>query len=593
MYMSLLVIGIVGVMALIWATRGFFSALLHLACTLCAGAIALALWEPLAYALLSSQEPGMLVDLAWGVCLIGPFVLALTLLSVACSALIRNNIKVGNMPGLIGGGVLGAAAGFITAGIVVLGVGMTRTQSDFFDYTPIDTDNQGSVIRSSGLWVPADRIVTSLYGFMSRGSLATSEPLARYYPHLADSGHMFRDGSKGDTLLKYTIRPKDVALKGRYTVGLKERVSLPELVGDNKAVLDLDGNKVSGANYYIEGVAVQFKAGAKEKGGQVVVSPAHVQLVMANSGGAEVFMPIAMISQAKGDSVAFGRWRFDAKDVLLGSVGSANDPIMLFEFVVPKYAAGDELQPVALYVKGVRLDLYNRDTEATLAPTKVLANAAERDAALNDLAADFGRKDDVVPGPGEQWSGDKNANSGEALVNRTNRLPDRIILSSDNVGELELNEGNFIMNGTCSLDAQKGLLPRGSDRKLIVDRFYPGEGTSIVLVDVTPGKDFAITAEPSADAKGAPALMDDLGQKHTCVGYVYRDEQLISIYFKPGDPITDKSKIRSMSRSRTDQKLWLVFRVPNGVKITRYVIGATGVKDFTTPMAIDGSGQAK
>ncbi|MGH7133622.1 MAG: hypothetical protein ACREJO_16955 [Phycisphaerales bacterium] len=592
MWMSLVVIGLVVVMALVWATRGFFSALLHLVCTLCAGAIALALWEPLAYWLLGSQEPGTLVDVAWGVCLIGPFVLALTLLSVACSALIRNNIKVGDMPGLIGGGILGAAAGFITAGIVVLGVGMTRTQSDFFDYTPIDTDNQGSVIRSGGLWVPADRMVASLYGFMSKGSLASSAPLARYYPHLADSGHMFRNGSKGDTLLKYTIRPKDVALKGRYTVGLKEKTTLPDLVGDNKAVLDIDGNKVSGGSYYIEGVAVQFKAGAKEKGGQIVISPAHVQLVCANSSGAEVFMPIAMISQAKGDSVTFGRWRFDAKDVLLGSVGSANDPIMLFEFVVPKYAAGDELQPVALYVKGVRLDLYDRDSETSLKPSKALASGADRDAGLNDLAQLYKDKSDVISGQAEIWNRET-GNTFESLVAITNRLPDRIILSSDNVGELELNEGNFIMDGVCNLDAQKGLLQRGADRKLIVDRFYPGEGTSIVLVDVTPGKDFAITAAPSADAPGAPSLVDDQNMKHGCVGYVYRDESLISIYFKPGDPITDKSKIRSISRSRTDQKLWLVFRVPNGVKLTRYVIGTTPVKEFGQPMPIDGTGQAR
>ena len=40
MYMSLLAIGIVALMGYVWLTRGYYSALIHLFCTLIAGAIA-------------------------------------------------------------------------------------------------------------------------------------------------------------------------------------------------------------------------------------------------------------------------------------------------------------------------------------------------------------------------------------------------------------------------------------------------------------------------------------------------------------------------------------------------------------------------
>ena len=45
--LNLFVIGIVLLIAYWWGSQGLFSSFLHLVATICAGAIALAVWEPL------------------------------------------------------------------------------------------------------------------------------------------------------------------------------------------------------------------------------------------------------------------------------------------------------------------------------------------------------------------------------------------------------------------------------------------------------------------------------------------------------------------------------------------------------------------
>ena len=56
MIMSLIALGVVAGLGYLWATRGFFSALLNLICVVIAGAVAFGLWEPVAFLILASVE---------------------------------------------------------------------------------------------------------------------------------------------------------------------------------------------------------------------------------------------------------------------------------------------------------------------------------------------------------------------------------------------------------------------------------------------------------------------------------------------------------------------------------------------------------
>ncbi|MFI4897899.1 MAG: hypothetical protein ACIARR_08740, partial [Phycisphaerales bacterium JB059] len=63
--------------------------------------------------------------------------------------------------------------------------------------------------------------------------------------------------------------------------------------------------------------------------------------------------PIAAVSRADSrDGEAFGRWRFDAEEVYIASVGGASTVTMAFEFLVPT-----GYEPIGLTVKNARVVL--------------------------------------------------------------------------------------------------------------------------------------------------------------------------------------------------------------------------------------------
>ena len=88
MIMSLLAIALVAAIGYVWVMAGFFSAAIHMLCVLVAGAIAFALWEPIAYLILDNVAGNkgflsFLPGMAWGVALVVPFCVSLALLRVA------------------------------------------------------------------------------------------------------------------------------------------------------------------------------------------------------------------------------------------------------------------------------------------------------------------------------------------------------------------------------------------------------------------------------------------------------------------------------------------------------------------------------
>src|SRR5436190_4159156 len=189
MILSLLCIGVVAGIAYIWMTRGFFSALLNMACVLVAGAIAFAVWEPGAYFLLDhAPTTGFLSGIsggAWGIALGGPFIAALALLRVGLDKALPANVHCNQVTNYVGGGLCGTVAGVISAGILVMSIGFMRLDTEFMGYKPLGYSGPGSGLKKeSGLLLPVDAITVGLYGRFSRTSLATAEPLGRWYPRL-------------------------------------------------------------------------------------------------------------------------------------------------------------------------------------------------------------------------------------------------------------------------------------------------------------------------------------------------------------------------------------------------------------------------
>jgi len=192
MILNLLVIAFILAMAYWWGSQGLFSALIHLICTLVAGALAFGLWEWLAVSYLLNTMP----EFAWGVALIVPFALFLLLLRTPIDMLVPGNVQFPQIVNLIVGGALGAVAGGLTAGLVVIGFLFTAPVD--MTYRPYQV--QGDRISpDESLWIAVDRMAADVFAALNDNALASmlaDQSFSDRHPHLLQSASMFRQVSR-------------------------------------------------------------------------------------------------------------------------------------------------------------------------------------------------------------------------------------------------------------------------------------------------------------------------------------------------------------------------------------------------------------
>ena len=126
---NLILIALVALIAYWWINQGLFSAVLHFVCVVVAGALAFAVWEPLAVKMLDADFAS---DYAWGIALLGPFSLFLFLARLACDKLVPNNLNFPQWAHYSVGGVFGAASGVLTIGMLLIGGGFIKSAKDEF-----------------------------------------------------------------------------------------------------------------------------------------------------------------------------------------------------------------------------------------------------------------------------------------------------------------------------------------------------------------------------------------------------------------------------------------------------------------------------
>ena len=580
MILNVLVILTVLAIAYVWSVRGFFSGLLHMIVALASGAIAFGLWETAAYFLLSTSSQ-FVIDNAWAFGLAGPFAVSVIVLSTILTTTVRANVIVSTAANYAGGGACGLVSGLIAAGVLAISLSHLRGGNECFGAQPITFDRaSGALVRTSPLWLPADRLVAAFYGRLSLTAFRTATPMATYMPNAADRGYLTRLGPMG-MLLKNNIKPEDAVIVGRYSVG-SDQAPLPTatLLSDTfdpgviQKSADIAGTVPSG-NAKLEGVVIGTRAGLRERVGQVAFGRGHVQLLVRDAdGNASAVQPVAAVSQAQGDRQISGRWRYDASDVYISSVGGAADPPFAFEFLVPVGS-----QPIAVVVRNLRLDLFNEETQQpTPAPT-VFASPAQRDDAVRSGAIfagggggplDRSSARAFTPSSGE-------GGAGTSEINVSNRLSKR--LTKGATPGLDIGADNEVLGGETALNPGD-LAVNGTERTLLIERLGVDPSTVVVQVDVGPTSQFSILSPESQTGNGAPALIDEGGQRFQAVGFVYEDTIGYRLRYTVGTPIGGLADLPSMSRSRTDQKLTLIFRPSMGVKIKSYAVGGKVIRDF-------------
>lgn len=583
MILSIAVIVLVGAIAWTWAARGLFSAFIHLACTLAAGAIAFAFWEMAAGALLGVDQTR---EMAWAIGLALPFALALGALRLATNKLIPKNVEFDDATNFVGGLVVGAVSGVVSVGVLVIAAGHLPLGRSLLGYEPLTYDS-GNLVRTGSLWLPADRIVASVYGGLSTGSLSTSTPLALRRPDLVERAALTRM-TYADAGIS-ALRPDDFRLVGRYTV---EARSVQELLTDTftknaaGAFTAQSARTLSNEEFppgsRIEGYVVEFNAGAKEKFGQVVAGQSTTTLTARSEDGDVVTLaPIAMVTNRGAAVPDFTRWRLDAADLFIPTVGGATEAPMAFEFVVP---AGH--QPLDLFVRNVRVD-------ARAEPYATYASAEERDEAIrgrsmfvalglspegiDESKLDFGESATVAPPQGFVGGRDEVARLGPRLGGVFNR--------GNRGGALEVNEENEVVSGTATFRPEQ-FNERGLPQSLAVDRLFSPAQTMIVQVNIGVSSKASLLGRAFDRATQVlpPTLIDSSGQSYAAIGFVYETADRVELRYTPGQPVRGLTEIPELSASRPDDELRLIFSVSAGADIEMLTLGSKVLVRFDPPM---------
>lgn len=585
MILSAVSIFLVFLIAYIWLTRGFFSALIHFLCTIIAGAFAFALWEPLGYAILGgTSSVGFIDGSAWGLALIVPFAVSLVLFRFIADRVLRSNVIVSGGANYAGGALLGAMSGAISVGIAVISLSYLRV--DFIGPQSFDYSPTGSVVRNPALWVPFDKMTARLYGHLSERALRSDESLAKWHPAIHEMGSGMRI-SPFDNAGRNTFRPGDFELRGRFVVG-GEGHQFSEVLKDTwnngvQSVVDPQGDAYP-PDTRIEGVIITFQAPAREKDGRVAIGAPQIMMVSENSAGErDISFPFAVTTQADPATPGAARFRFDSGGTFIASIGSASEATMAFEF-----PCRSGFNPVAVYVKGARIEL------TTPAP-KTFATFRERDA--GGLAAmGVGNPAALPTGtPGNDTTVQTQARPGQPVqipdVSVSNAIP-MYNLQEGQHGTLQLGEGSqwHVVSGELTATIEEARKWQNvTERKLRITQFAASSDRVMVQIRVDSTSRVSLLGRTldAAEAILPPLLVDTQGETYEPVGYIYEDETMYKLRFDPARPIRAMSEMPNLSRSRPQQRLILIFQVSFGRSIKSFNKGQKVMYDFNPPIPCD------
>ena len=211
--LNIVLVAVAGLIAYWWANQGFFSALLHFICVVAAGAIALALWEPVTVNFL--LRGGWFDNYAWGVSLLGIFAVSLFVLRVIFDKLVPDNLNLPTWANYTFGTLFGAGAGVITVGICMLGAGFMQSSVDIVGFRGMarDSATQGQPGSTGQLYPPMHAWTADFYTALSGGALAptfTNASLKRNYPDLGNMAASLQRDSAWDGEGNPTSRGKPI-----------------------------------------------------------------------------------------------------------------------------------------------------------------------------------------------------------------------------------------------------------------------------------------------------------------------------------------------------------------------------------------------
>ncbi len=541
MTISLIGFAIVLLITYWWADAGALSALMHFVCVLVAGALAFALWEPLAYLLL----PGGAGGFAKGVVLLGIFIASLLALRLATDKLVPQDLVIPRQLSLVVGGIFGLGSGVLSVGMLLIGSGFLQSTVTIGDFT-------GWSRRTD---VPSAPTI----GCDDAPILHVATATAATYEYL--SWGAFTPWLGGGTLSTHSpqlVRTAASLYRDSFAEGMS-RVSIqPSAVNEIK-LLDVAAARLSGgvSAAQVPAWGVEFgvsQEGFDGNGTQFVVSASQVRLVGDGRGGkAAAAHPVSWIQPNKDANLR--QYYFSSASSYACSVDSQGDG--RFTVLFPKDALKGQ-QPRFFELKGVRFKL----PKAVAAASAIDDGRARKGTVVQDPDATDISRDAEFPSPKYSLKG--------------------VTINQNSKGGLEVNDNGFITGGE-----QK--FPKASassvSSDLMVKGFRIGEGEKVMRLDVSarPGSARIFPdlnpwiTEAGATAQNARiAVVDGNGAKYYAVGFVFDDGEYVLVKSFGGSPLTLRNvPVQAIGGSND---LTLYFRVPSETQFVGLVL-ATGKED--------------
>ncbi|MEM6458659.1 MAG: hypothetical protein AAF710_04640 [Planctomycetota bacterium] len=379
MILNLIIVAFVLGMAVMWATYGLFSALLHLLVVVVAGALAFAFWELWVYSLLM----GVMPTYAWGVGLVLPFAVLLIGLRLAVDRLVRGNVKFPRLADQIVGGAVGATSGALTAGVAVIGIGFLPLPPAIGGVQPYEVFTDGSVApkEGGGLWLKVDSLAAGFYGRLSVGAFRSATPLAYYLPGPDKRAVVHRLAKFYDPNQSLVANPETVRVADEGQL-IFNQDRLPGVGGEVNDYLAAQRNRVAGGP--IVAVQTQWENAdgtATYDGDKILrVPPTQVRLLVGRGNRPwEMLAPVGFSRPGPDGDPVF--YRVNDNRIFASSAGFPNIDITWF-FAVPRDA-----EARFLVVRNTRLPLPEARTPEPIDFARVVGPLADPDAEGGALAA--------------------------------------------------------------------------------------------------------------------------------------------------------------------------------------------------------------
>lgn len=525
---NVILLALVLLVAYWWATQGVFSGILHLLCVIVAGAIAFAFWEPLTAGLL--LKGNKFDNFAWGVSMIGLFVIPLAILRLATNKLVPANVDLPHWANLLFGAPIGLCSGILSMGMLLIGTGFIQGHLDILDYKGYARDsNNAKKIDHVGakLWVPVHEWTYNFYSWLSVTSFSTSKPLRQYYPDIHKvAWSQFRDSYRD----------------GRGQVSLTPNAATVEAV--NWAQENL--NRCA--------VTVKFNARALDYGEQLTLSSAQVRLISKVTKANKTAKPHIAHPARWNQEILGGRRRtflFDDITYYATSVEGQESTIITFDFQWPV-----SNEPNFIQIKGTRFKLprvqpvSERDYEGFLGSSAQASRTAppaeDSKSGTGRLVSDNDIRVEVSILP---------------LIVSKNLLPGGIKTTTD----YYLTEGFAEFTRGASIPA----------RKLRIKGIYEPENTKIIQVYVKRGgpADIFGSVRQQAGSNATPVLVDSAQRTYSPIGYLYDRGDKVDIKLFPTKRNLGQLDELPQLSVAGGLTLRLIYRVTKGVQIVSFQLG--------------------